>query len=112
MKFHPKYPDNLFTCSEDGSAWYWDGTSITSRTHDDTHQLPLPRVDAKNWAQPLSAQLASPWLYIDTNKDRMETYSLLPFNKLSVNSIDIDSNALLCGTDGEALIIVQDLPIK
>ena len=42
----------------------------------------------------------------------LETYSLLPVNNLPVNSIDIDAKSLISGTDGEAIIIVQDLPLK
>ncbi len=30
VKFHPSHPDNLFTCSEDGSIWHWDGSNITT----------------------------------------------------------------------------------
>ena len=28
VKFHPNNPDHLFTCSEDGSVWHWDGTTV------------------------------------------------------------------------------------
>ncbi len=104
MKFHPKSPDNLFTCSEDGSAWYWDGTSISLTASDGVPKPSLPSMDTSN--------VCSAWLNVDANKHKIETYSLLPFNRLPVNSVDIDSNALICGTDGEAIIVVQDLPIK
>eukprot|EP00794_Sanderia_malayensis_P000265 gene265-888_t len=106
VKFHPSSPDNLFTCSEDGSTWYWDGASSSLRGSEGMQPKPslLPTSD--------STSHTSAWLYIDTNKHKLETYSLLPFNRLPVNSIDIDTNALICGTDGEAIIVVQDLPIK
>ena len=28
VKFHPTSPDHLFSCSEDGSVWHWDATSV------------------------------------------------------------------------------------
>ena len=115
VKFHALYPDNVFTCSEDGSAWYWDGTSIptTTATRMNTTvregMLPLPNMDS---TQSEIQQTASPWLLMDTNKDMLETYSLLPVNNLPVNSIDITAKSLICGTDGEAIIILRDLPLK
>ena len=30
VRFHPTHSDNLFTCSDDGSIWHWDGTSMSS----------------------------------------------------------------------------------
>ena len=34
VKFHPTNPDHLFTCSDDGSVWHWDGTLMTSSSTD------------------------------------------------------------------------------
>eukprot|EP00795_Rhopilema_esculentum_P017244 gene17244-8805_t len=116
VKFHPQSPDNLFTCSDDGSVWYWDGTSIggttsTAQSGERYGALPLPDVEGRD-ARMVNQQASSPWLFVDTNKHYLETYSLLPANSLPVNSLDIISKSLVCGTDGEAVIIVQDLPIK
>ncbi|CAG5120320.1 unnamed protein product, partial [Candidula unifasciata] len=30
VKFHPHNPNHLFTCSDDGSLWHWDGSAFTS----------------------------------------------------------------------------------
>ena len=30
VKFHKSHPDNLFSCSEDGSVWHWDGSNINT----------------------------------------------------------------------------------
>jgi len=111
VKFHSLYPDNMFTCSEDGSAWYWDGTSISTASSTIVRggALPLPNMESIH-SEPQQAM--SPWLLVDTNKDMLETYSLLPVNNLPVNSLDVDSKSLVCGTDGEAIIIVRDLPLK
>ena len=30
VKFHTSHPDNLFSCSEDGSVWHWNGSNINT----------------------------------------------------------------------------------
>ena len=55
---------------------------------------------------------ASPWLAVDATKHRLETYSLLPYNRLSINSLDIESKHLVCGCDSEVFFILQDLVIR
>lgn len=54
----------------------------------------------------------SPWLSVDATKHKMETFSLLPYNRLSINSLDIQSRHLLSGSDCEAIFIVKDLIIR
>ena len=54
----------------------------------------------------------SVWLHVDASKHKIKTFSLLPFNRLPVNTIDIESRTLLYRTDGEAMIIVREIPIK
>lgn len=54
----------------------------------------------------------SPWLSVDATKHKLETYSLLPYNRLSLNSLDIESKHLLSGCDCEAVFIIRDLVIR
>jgi len=108
VRFHPLYPDNLFSCSEDGSCWFWNGASMISGAtsmkvlNDTLAQEPLA----------LETTSSSIWLHVDANKHKMETYSLIPFNKSAVNCFDICGSSLLCGTDGEAVIVVNDIPLR
>lgn len=51
----------------------------------------------------------SPWLSGAIQQGKVEIVNLLPDNRLSVNSLDIESRHLICGTDGEALFIIPDL---
>ena len=30
LKFHTTHPDNLFSCSEDGSVWHWDRSAASA----------------------------------------------------------------------------------
>jgi len=108
VRFHPLYPDNLFSCSEDGSCWFWNGASMMSAA---TSMKALNDTLAH---EPLALESASSsiWLNVDANKHKMETYSLIPFNKSAVNCFDICGSSLLCGTDGEAVIVVNDIPLR
>jgi len=106
VRFHPLYPNNLFSCSEDGSCWLWNGASMISgatsmKSMNDT------AVDGTEVPTPSSI-----WLHVDANKHMMETFSLIPFNKSAVNCFDISGNSLICGTDGEAIIVVNDIPLR
>ena len=110
VKFHPIYPDNLFTCSEDGSCWFWDGTAMISGAN---YIKSMNETAGRFNTVPQQDDLSSSvWLYIDANKHKMETFSLIPFNKSAVNTFDVNGSSLICGTDGEAVIIVTDIPVR
>lgn len=113
VKFHPTNPDHLFTCSEDGSVWHWDGSSVSSLVTGtgagsgggslfSQHQHPHP-----NGAGSLG--ITSPWLALESGRQKMEITTLLPNQTLPVNSIDIETQTLLCGTDEEAIYSI-DIP--
>lgn len=103
VRFHPTSPDNLFTCSEDGSVWHWDATGINSN--------PLGLFGGN---PPMSRNQGgtNPWLASDAAKHRLEINDVIPENKMPVNSIDIQSNTLICGTDGEAIYRIHNMPIR
>jgi nuclear pore complex protein Nup43 len=105
VRFHPLYPDNLFSCSEDGSCWFWNGASMMSGA---TSMKVLNDTLAGGDSGTTSTSI---WLHVDANKHKMETFSLIPFNKSAVNCFDICGSSLLCGTDGEAVIVVNDIPL-
>lgn len=114
VKFHPLSPDNLFTCSEDGSLWHWDGTSVAVQS-----TTGMPGFNSSHLSSIGNGagagggyESTSPWLSVDATKHKMETFSLLPYNRLSINSLDIQSMHLLSGSDCEAIFIIKDLVIK
>jgi len=108
VRFHPLYPDNLFSCSEDGSCWFWNGASMMSGA---TSMKVLNDTLAGGGGEDGGVTSSSIWLHVDANKHKMETFSLIPFNKSAVNCFDICGSSLLCGTDGEAVIVVNDIPL-
>jgi nuclear pore complex protein Nup43 len=79
VMFHPEYPNNFLTCSQDGQLYHW--------SHKDH-----------------SGNLWSP----DTvTSVQFDVYNLLPStNTLSVNSFDVKSDCIICVTDNESLYVL------
>lgn len=55
--------------------------------------------------------LISAWLSGDSSKGRVETTHMLPSQTLSVNSLDVLGQCLVCGTDGEAIFFNRQVPV-
>lgn len=56
--------------------------------------------------------LASPWLASNISHQKLKVTELIPADSLPVNSIDIENNMLLCGSDNEAVYSVSNLVIR
>ena len=54
----------------------------------------------------------SAWLGSEASKHRMDVSDLLAGNTMPVNTLDIQSTTLICGTDGEQIYTVCDLVIR
>ena len=114
--FHHSNPDHLFTCSQDGSIWQWNGSSMKTSTMDISRILNPNLFVAENFSSngigtDGSHSITTPWLSADTSKHKIETFSLLPYNRLPVNSLDVCARNLVCGTDGEAVYVLEDLDL-
>ena len=140
--FDRSHPNNLFTCSQDGGLWHWDVNDTSSQAHSlprgipsSTLQLqhPLSRhgtpkapptsqkyhlpgsfihqFDSANEKDELGSN-TSTWLSgtVQHGKVHVENYS--PGQGFSVNSLDIESRHLVCGTDGEAMFLIPDLTLR
>lgn len=55
--------------------------------------------------------LISTWLSGDSSKARLKTTHMLPSQMLSVNTLDILGQCLVCGTDGEAIFVNKQVPV-
>ncbi|KPP79785.1 nucleoporin Nup43-like [Scleropages formosus] len=55
--------------------------------------------------------LTSSWLSGDSSKGHLETTHMLPSQTLSVNSLDVLGQCLVCGTDGEAIYVNRHVPV-
>ncbi|XP_014897229.1 nucleoporin Nup43 [Poecilia latipinna] len=112
VHFHPTNPDHLFTCSEDGSLLHWETSSPS--------EMPSFLQGGRNSSMTSRSAMApaggiqsiiSAWLYGDSSKSRLETTHMLPSQTLSVNSLDMLGQCLVCGTDGEAIFVNRQVPV-
>uniref|UniRef100_A0A3Q2DG96 Nucleoporin 43 n=1 Tax=Cyprinodon variegatus TaxID=28743 RepID=A0A3Q2DG96_CYPVA len=112
VHFHPTNPDHLFTCSEDGSLLHWETSSPS--------EMPSFLQGGRNSSMTSRSAMApaggnqsivSAWLRGDSSKSRLETTHMLPTQTLSVNSLDVLGQCLVCGTDGEAIFINRQVPV-
>ena len=56
---------------------------------------------------------SNPWLGSEASKTRgLDVTDLLAGNTMPVNTIDIEGNILLCGTDGEQIYVVRNIAIR
>uniref|UniRef100_A0A3B4YDR5 Nucleoporin 43 n=1 Tax=Seriola lalandi dorsalis TaxID=1841481 RepID=A0A3B4YDR5_SERLL len=112
VHFHPTNPDHLFTCSEDGSLLHWETSSHS--------EMPSFLQGGRNNSMLSRSAMApaggnqsliSTWLSGDSSKGRLETTHMLPSQTLSVNSLDVLGQCLVCGTDGEAIFVNRQVPV-
>uniref|UniRef100_A0A3B3DY37 Nucleoporin 43 n=1 Tax=Oryzias melastigma TaxID=30732 RepID=A0A3B3DY37_ORYME len=105
IHFHPTNPDHLFTCSEDGSLLHWETASHS--------EMPSFLQGGRNSAVNSHGNrpLSSAWLSGDSGKGRLETTHMLPSQTMSVNSLDVIGQCLVCGTDGEAIFVNRRVPV-
>ncbi|KAM8947093.1 nucleoporin Nup43 [Pelodytes ibericus] len=103
VHFHPSKPDHLFTCSEDGSLWHWDAST-------DLAEKPS-FLGGRNTSHLSRSSVAPPnaWLSSDPTKGHLEITNLLPSSILSVNSLDVLGEYLVCGTDAESIYVSKRL---
>ncbi|XP_056015542.1 nucleoporin Nup43-like isoform X2 [Ostrea edulis] len=109
VKFHKTNSNHLFTCSEDGAVWHWDA-SLVGSSHMVQTQFTGAGSGGANFSLNPSFQFGgsenvNKWLCSDNKK--MEINSLIDDNILPVNSVDIESQTLICGTDSESLITIR-----
>ncbi|KAI1897452.1 hypothetical protein AGOR_G00083430 [Albula goreensis] len=112
VHFHPSNTDHLFTCSEDGSLLHWENSTNSSvpsflQGGRNTSVISRSAVALGSGNQ----SLTSGWLSGDSSKGHLETTHMLPNQTLSVNSLDVLDQCLVCGTDGEAIYINRQVPI-
>ncbi|XP_065837655.1 nucleoporin Nup43-like [Oscarella lobularis] len=96
VKFHRHYPNNLFSCSDDGSVLHWDASAVT----------PVRSSD--------ESSIYSPWLAdnASSSSSDIQVSHMLPHHKLPVHSLDILSRHLVCGSDSEAVVVVYNLTMR
>lgn len=112
VHFHPTNPDHLFTCSEDGSLLHWE-TLTPSDMPSFLQGGKSSSVISRSAMAPAGGNqsLINAWLSGDSSKGRLETTHMLPSQTLTVNSLDVLGQCLVCGTDGEAVFVNRQVPV-
>jgi len=97
VKFHPDQPDHIFTCSQGGELWHWNGSSIRSAG---------VQVSSMNASLDTTS---SPWLSSEAVKHKVETTSLVTKQPLPINSVDVLGHSVLFGGDNEAFYMLNNI---
>ena len=117
LRFHRHHPSHLFTCSQDSSLWHWDASLSptppppSSSSHLTPSHHPHQLLHSSHTSQD-SAHSSSPWLSGAVVQGKVDIANLLPSNKLPVNSLDVESRHVVCGTDSEMLFVVPNMTLR
>jgi len=102
VKFHPDQPDHIFTCSQGGELWHWNGSSIRTAPASASITGAGLSIDNLN-------STSSPWLSSEAVKHKVETTSLVSKQPLPINSLDVLGHSVLFGGDNEAFYILNNI---
>ncbi|KAK7906815.1 hypothetical protein WMY93_015427 [Mugilogobius chulae] len=111
VHFHPTNPDHLFTCSEDGSLLHWETSSPDTPSFLQGGRNNSMMSRSAMAPAGGNQSIISAWLNGDSSKGRLETTHMLPTQTLSVNSLDVLGQCLVCGTDREAIFVNRQVPV-
>ena len=102
MKFHPSYPQQLFTCSMAGELWHWHQKKPTN-TSTNTLFVQKSLQDLED-----NSKL---WFMNRNSFDKIEVNPLMSPLHLPINSLDISKHRLVCGADNEGVNLINNLPL-
>ncbi|KAJ8919107.1 hypothetical protein NQ315_012092 [Exocentrus adspersus] len=91
IQFHPDHPDQLFSCSTSGELWHWSTKSKNLLS------AGLENADSNVWLAP------------DNVKDKLEVFTLMPILAKPINTLDINTNKVICGCDNEAIYLINNV---
>ncbi|XP_033112009.1 nucleoporin Nup43-like [Anneissia japonica] len=103
--FHQPSPDHLFTCSNDGSLLHWDNSSASLHSTSILASHGIP----DHPPQTERASVSCSWLSGEIGQPDVQTDSLLPPSTMSINSLDILGQNIVCGTDGESVYFLYGI---
>ncbi len=146
VKFDSHHPNNLFTCSQDGSLWHWDVNDIAAKAsadlpsrlrHTSSSILNTPFKSSSRLAKShqhsqvsvadsflapsgshvetdstSSVPTSCPWLSDTVQQGKVSIRDYSPGHSISINSLDVESQRLVCGTDAETLYLVPPLTLR
>ena len=106
IQFHQQQPDHMFSCSQNGDIWHWNGSNIAKKS---SNALNFGNQMTPNLENVHTLDTACPWLNSEAVKNRVETQSLMTRQPLPVNSIDVLGDSILVGADNEAMYLINNV---
>jgi len=94
VHFHEQQPDHMFTCSQSGDVWHWNGSSVSRTT--------TSGVFSTNSVQNI-------WLNSELVKNRVDTKPMMAKQNLPVNSMSIHGSSVLVAGDSEAIFVIPEI---
>ncbi|CAG9859285.1 unnamed protein product [Phyllotreta striolata] len=89
IQFNSEYPDQLFSCSSAGEIWNWNIKGDTTPT------LLSNNIESNVWLAP-------------EVKNKLEVFTLMPALGKPINSLDLNRNKVICGSDNEAIYLINN----
>jgi len=106
IQFHEQQPEHMFSCSQNGDVWHWNGSNISGKI---SNELNFGNQMTHNHSNSAILDTASQWLNSEAVKNRVETQSMMAQQALPVNSIDVIGNTMLIGGDNEAMYLIPNI---
>ena len=106
IQFHEQQPEHMFSCSQNGDVWHWNGSNISGKIF---NELNFGNQMTHNHSNSAILDTASQWLNSEAVKNRVETQSMMAQQALPVNSIDVIGNTMLIGGDNEAMYLIPNI---
>ncbi len=92
VHFHDQQPDHMFSCSQSGETWHWNGSHLKLST-----------------AGPNQKVNSCIWLNSEMVKNRIDTKPMMTKQALPINSMSIMGQSVLVAGDSEAIFLIPDI---
>jgi len=96
VHFHEQQPDHMFSCSQSGDVWHWNGSNVAKNSSTTSGVFNTSSVQ-------------NIWLNSELVKNRVDTKPLMAKQALPVNSMSIHGSSVLVAGDSEAIFVIPDV---
>jgi len=96
VHFHEQQPDHMFSCSQSGDVWHWNGSSVA-------------KTAATSSGVFNTSTVQNIWLNSELVKNRVDTKPMMAKQSLPVNSMSIFGSSVLVAGDSEAIFVIPDV---
>jgi len=98
VHFHDQQPDHMFSCSQSGDVWHWNGSSVAKNASTTSGVFNTSSVQ-------------NIWLNSELVKNRVDTKPLMAKQALPVNSMSVFGSSILVAGDSEAIFVIPEVTL-